>query len=183
MYSYLKPDKGAKAAIDALGIGGAQSLLERTGIKINQFFGQKVRVPIWGRRSYSRTIHNGRRVTGYAYGVVRWEEVTASASGLGRLGAIALANAEAKREVDALNALVAFNPNFAGMNISSNIVNSSYLTQKLVEEQTRIGGLIDRYGFNKDQITSLEATQQGNVILNGMMDFRERMGLISGGIV
>ena len=181
--SFVQSKEG-KLAFNKLGLSaGSKDLIGRTGINVSDFFGQSFKFPIFGRASRTRIIHNGRRVTHYYMKLRGYETITTGASGRARLGAVALANAEAKREVDAFNALVAFNPNFSGMNLAASGINTSYLTQKLTEEQTRIGNMIDRYGFNKTEIVTMESTQQGNVVLNGMMDFRERMGLISGGIV
>lgn len=182
--NYLEQSKESKLQFRRLGLStGAQDLITRTGVNVSDFFGQSFQFPIFGRASRTRIIHNGRRVTYYYTKLRGYETITTGSSGRARLAAVSLANAEAKREVDAFNALVAFNPNFSGMNLAASGINTSYLTQKLTEEQTRIGGLIDRYGFNKTEIVTMESTQQGNVVLNGMMDFRERMGLISGGIV
>lgn len=89
----------------------------------------------------------------------------------------------ANAEVSAFNSLVAFNPNFANLNLAGAGIDANFLTNKLASEQERIGNLISKYNFDKSKIISLESTQQGTVVLNGMMDFRERMGLISGGIV
>lgn len=91
--------------------------------------------------------------------------------------------AGAREEVSAFDALVAFNPNLANINLAETGVDTAFLTEKLATEQTRIGGITSKYGFDKSKIISLESTQQGTVVLNGMMDFRDRMGLISGGVV
>ena len=182
--NYLEQDKTSKLEFRALGVStGTQDILARTGIDPSSFYGQSFQFPIFGRASKTRIIHNGRRVTYYYLKQMGFETITTGSSGRARLAAVSLANAEAQREVQAFNALVAFNPNFSGMNLAASGINTSYLTQKLSEEQTRIGNMIDRYGFNKTEIVTMESTQQGNVVLNGMMDFRERMGLISGGIV
>ena len=142
---------------------GIIDLFARVGMKIPEYR---------ERRFY----HSGMSQNGLGARILARDRANYQA-GLQRM--LAAANAE----VNAFNSLIAFNPNFANLNLAGAGIDANYLTNKLATEQERIGGLISKYNFDKSQIISLESTQQGTVVLNGMMDFRERMGLISGGIV
>lgn len=89
----------------------------------------------------------------------------------------------ARSEMAAFNSLISFNPNLSGMNLAASGVDTDFLVDKLSSEKSRISNIQTTLGMDKSNILSLESTQQGIVQVNGMMDFKDRMGLISGGVV
>jgi len=59
---------------------------------------------------------------------------------------------------------------------------TTVLAGLLAEEKAEISTNAGILGVANSKIISLQSTQQGNIVLNGMLDFRERMGLIAGGV-
>jgi len=86
---------------------------------------------------------------------------------------------EARARVSLSNQIRALDP---FRNDSSPRNSSTFLRGILAEEQAEINTNSSLLGVPQTQIISLQSTQQGNIQLNGMLDFRERMGLIGGGV-
>ena len=90
--------------------------------------------------------------------------------------------AEANTRVSLINQIRNLDP-FLIPNDSIFRSSSSTLRGILETEQKEISTNASILGLNQTNIISLQSTQQGVVQLNGMLDFKDRMGLISGGVV
>lgn len=91
--------------------------------------------------------------------------------------------AEANAEIAAYNALIAFNPNLAGINLASAGIDRNYLENLLNTERSRIGNISNRLGLTNADIVSMEATQQGLTDIKGMLDFKDRLEQVQTGAV
>lgn len=80
----------------------------------------------------------------------------------------------AEAKIQAFNELVAFNPNFANLNLSNPNVDRAFLERKLISERARLISLSESIGLSQQEIISIESTPTGKLDISAILRFQTK---------